>query len=134
MKSNKARHQPACALAHEMLNKLSAIIGNCDLRIGESKFRAPKSHATLTGSKEDGEMRGLELREYSSSNELWGGVLPKLGNLGNTVLRDGRPSGVPTRILQEMPFVLEGLNVDAPPTILLLAKKLLQLPTRNRRN
>jgi light-regulated signal transduction histidine kinase (bacteriophytochrome) len=31
MQSNQKKHQPACLLSHDLLNKLSAIIGFCDL-------------------------------------------------------------------------------------------------------
>lgn len=31
MQSNAVRHQPACLVAHNLVNKLSAIIGHCDL-------------------------------------------------------------------------------------------------------
>jgi hypothetical protein len=42
-------------------------------------------------------------------------------------LRDGRSFYVATGVLQEMPFVLERLNIDAPPPFLLLGKQLFQL-------
>jgi hypothetical protein len=31
MPPNKGKHQPECPLAHTLMNKLSIIIGNCDL-------------------------------------------------------------------------------------------------------
>lgn len=31
MQSNAVLHQPACLVAHNLVNKLSAIIGHCDL-------------------------------------------------------------------------------------------------------
>jgi hypothetical protein len=54
-----------------------------------------------------------------------------LCNLGNAMLRDWGPSGISARVLEEMLLVFEGLNVDAPPTFLLLAEKLFELPARN---
>ena len=33
MKSRAERHQPACMVAHQMISKLGAIIGYCDLLI-----------------------------------------------------------------------------------------------------
>src|SRR6266568_1363458 len=47
------------------------------------------------------------------------------------MLRDGRSSGVAPRVFEEMTFVLEGLDLDAPPTFLLLTEELFELPTRN---
>ena len=54
-----------------------------------------------------------------------------LGNLGNAMLRDWGPSGVSARVLEEMLLVFEGLNVDTPPTFLLLAEELFESPARN---
>jgi len=34
MQSKEERHGPTCMLAHEMITKLSALIGQCDLLIG----------------------------------------------------------------------------------------------------
>lgn len=31
MASRGRRHQPACMFAHDLINKISAIVGNCDL-------------------------------------------------------------------------------------------------------
>jgi hypothetical protein len=56
------------------------------------------------------------------------------GNQGNAMLRDGGPSGVSASVLEEMLLVVEGLNVDAPPTLLLLSEELFELPTRNPRD
>jgi hypothetical protein len=42
-------------------------------------------------------------------------------------LRDGRPFYVATGVLEEMPFVCERLNLDAPPRFLLLGEQLFQL-------
>lgn len=39
MQSNEKIHQPACLLAHDLLNKLSAIIGFCDLLIEKAEER-----------------------------------------------------------------------------------------------
>src|SRR5260370_26522031 len=46
---------------------------------------------------------------------------------GDTTLRDGRPPYIATGVLQEMPFVLERLNLDAPPTTFLLGEHLFHL-------
>ena len=46
---------------------------------------------------------------------------------GDTTLRDGRPPYVATGVLQEMPFVIERLDLDAPPTFLLLGEHLFYL-------
>ena len=56
------------------------------------------------------------------------------GNQRNTVLRDGRSSGVSASVLEEMQLVFEGLNVDAPPASFLLAEELFELSTRNPRD
>lgn len=37
MKSKAERHQPACLAAHNLVNKLSIIIGNCDLLIEKTE-------------------------------------------------------------------------------------------------
>jgi hypothetical protein len=37
MQSKRQRHQPACMVAHAQLNKLAAIIGNCDLLIEKTE-------------------------------------------------------------------------------------------------
>ena len=37
MQSKRERHQPACMVAHAQLNKLAAIIGNCDLLIEKTE-------------------------------------------------------------------------------------------------
>jgi hypothetical protein len=39
MQFNREQHQPACLLAHEQINKLSAIIGFCDLLIEKAEER-----------------------------------------------------------------------------------------------
>jgi hypothetical protein len=41
----------------------------------------------------------------------------------DAALRDGRPSHVTTGILQEMPLVLEKLNLDAPPASLQMTQQ-----------
>jgi hypothetical protein len=46
---------------------------------------------------------------------------------GDPTLRDGRAPYVATGVLQEMPFVLERLNLDAPPALLLLGEHLFHL-------
>ena len=33
MQSNEENHQPACFLAHDLVNKLSVVVGHCDLLI-----------------------------------------------------------------------------------------------------
>ena len=50
-----------------------------------------------------------------------------LSDVGDTTLRDGWPPYVATGVSQEMLFRLEGLNLDAPPTILLLDEHLFHL-------
>ena len=42
MKSKSERHQPYCVVAHKMINKFSAIIGNCDL-ITETADLSPQA-------------------------------------------------------------------------------------------
>jgi hypothetical protein len=37
MQSNLEKHEPACLLAHDLVNKLSAIIGYCDLLIEKAE-------------------------------------------------------------------------------------------------
>jgi len=37
MKSKAPRHQPACMVAHTMINKFSVIIGNCDLFLEDTE-------------------------------------------------------------------------------------------------
>ena len=36
-KPNLAKHQPSCNLAHDLVNKLSIIVGNCDLIEGKAE-------------------------------------------------------------------------------------------------
>jgi len=50
-----------------------------------------------------------------------------LPNVGDATLRDGWPPYVPTCVSQEMLLRREGLNLDAPPTILLLGEHLFHL-------
>src|ERR1017187_243021 len=50
-----------------------------------------------------------------------------LSDIGDTTLRNGWPPYVATGVSQEMLFRLEGLNLDAPPTILLLGEHLFHL-------
>jgi len=40
-KPDLAKHQPSCNLAHDLVNKLSIIVGNCD----RMKEKAEDSHA-----------------------------------------------------------------------------------------
>jgi hypothetical protein len=46
---------------------------------------------------------------------------------GDTTLRDGGPSYVSTSVLQEMPFVLKRLNLDAPPAFLQMSEQVSHL-------
>ena len=46
---------------------------------------------------------------------------------GYTTLSDGRPPYVATGVLQEMPFVLERLNLDAPPAFLQMSEQVSHL-------
>jgi hypothetical protein len=50
-----------------------------------------------------------------------------LPNVGDATLRDGWPPYVSTGVSQEMLFRLEGLDLDAPPAILLLGEHLFHL-------
>ena len=50
-----------------------------------------------------------------------------LSYVGYTTLRNGWPPSVPASVSQEMLFRLQGLNLNAPPTILLFGKHLLYL-------
>jgi hypothetical protein len=46
---------------------------------------------------------------------------------GYTTLSDGRPPYVATGVLQEMPFVLKRLNLDAPPAFLQMSEQVSDL-------
>ena len=48
MKSNLEKHQPTCLLAHDVVNKLSAIIGFCDLLKEKTEKRDTECAARLT--------------------------------------------------------------------------------------
>jgi hypothetical protein len=50
-----------------------------------------------------------------------------LSDVGDTALRNGWPPYVASGVSEEMLFRLEGLNLDAPPTIFLLSKHLFRL-------
>jgi hypothetical protein len=58
-------------------------------------------------------------------------VVPKLDSSlpdpGDAALRDGRPSYITTGVLQEMPLVLEQLNLDAPPASLQMSQQVSHL-------
>ncbi len=58
------------------------------------------------------------------------GLVP---DAGDAALGDGRPPYVPTSVSQEMVFRLEGLDLYAPPTTLLLGKNLFHLVNSNLR-
>jgi hypothetical protein len=44
MKSKAERHAPACMLAHQMINKVSAIIGHCDLFLEKTEPGTPHAN------------------------------------------------------------------------------------------
>lgn len=48
-------------------------------------------------------------------------------NPGDAALRDGRPPHIATGVLQEMPFVLKRLNLDAPPAFLQMIEQVSRL-------
>jgi hypothetical protein len=47
--------------------------------------------------------------------------------VGDATLRYGWPPYVPTGVSKRMPFRLEGLNLDAPPTLFLLGEQFFHL-------
>jgi hypothetical protein len=68
MKLRAERHQPACLAAHKLLNKLSVIIGNCDLLI--EKTEAGTEHAQrLAGIREVADTAVKELLEHQHQAE-----------------------------------------------------------------
>jgi hypothetical protein len=46
---------------------------------------------------------------------------------GDATLGNGRPPYVATGVLQEMPFVLKRLNLDAPPAFLQMSEQVVHL-------
>jgi hypothetical protein len=48
-------------------------------------------------------------------------------NPGDATLSNGRPPYIATGVLQEMPFVLKRLNLDAPPAFLQMSEQVSHL-------
>ena len=63
---------------------------------------------------------GDHIRPRVAVPKKWQNLTVRSPDPGNATLGDGRPPYVATCVLQEMPFVPECLNLDAPPTCLLL--------------
>jgi hypothetical protein len=79
------RYQPSCILAHSLINKLSAIIGNCDL-LKEEAPEDPKCLQRLGFIRETARAMAEELRvhqchlglinqNHSSENQAEGAML-----------------------------------------------------------
>jgi hypothetical protein len=68
MMSKAERHAPACMLAHKMINKLSTIIGNCDLLLEKTEAGTP--HAKGIGViRETAQTAVKELLEHQQQIE-----------------------------------------------------------------
>ena len=68
MRAKKGRHEPVCMVAHDMVNKLSAIVGHCDLLI--EMTTAKTEHARrLVMIRELAESAATELKEHQRNIE-----------------------------------------------------------------
>lgn len=63
MGSKSERHQPVCMVAHDLVNKLSAIVGHCDLLI-EITERDPEYARRLTLIRDIAKAAAEELAEH----------------------------------------------------------------------
>ena len=41
MQSNRGQHEPECPLAHDIMNRLSVIVGNCELLVEKTSADSP---------------------------------------------------------------------------------------------
>jgi hypothetical protein len=68
MGSKKVCHQPACMAAHDLINKLAAIVGHCDL-LNEMTEQGTKSAKTIAVIRDIAESSIKELREHQREIE-----------------------------------------------------------------
>ena len=68
MKSKGDRHQPACMAAHDLVNKLAAIVGHCDLLI-EVTEQGTESARRLALIRDIAESAVKELNEHQRKIE-----------------------------------------------------------------
>ena len=68
MRSKAERHQPACMVAHYVVNQLAAIIGNCDLLI-ETTEKGTEHARRLGVIREIAETAAKELNEHQRQAE-----------------------------------------------------------------
>ncbi len=64
MKSKDKKHQPACLLAHDLVNRLSAIIGCCDLLIEKAEPQGDGCMKQLVAIKDLAESAVKTLAEH----------------------------------------------------------------------
>jgi light-regulated signal transduction histidine kinase (bacteriophytochrome) len=64
MQANRRVHQPVCLLAHDLINKLSAIIGLCDLLIGTAERQDTECAKYLTSIHELAKSATKELIDH----------------------------------------------------------------------
>ncbi len=71
MLSGRKRNQPACLVAHDLLNKLSAIIGHCDL-LNEMTEQGTEYARRISVIRELADSAAKELAEHQRklANEI----------------------------------------------------------------
>ena len=63
MQSNRERHQPVCMVAHDLVNKLSDIVGHCDL-LNEMTEQGTEYARRLAIIRDIAESAAKELTEH----------------------------------------------------------------------
>ncbi len=66
---SKERHQPAFMVAHDLVNKLSAIVGHCDLLIEETE-QGTEHARRLTLIRDTANTAAKELKEHQRQLEV----------------------------------------------------------------
>ena len=64
MQSNGEKHQPACFLAHDLVNKLSVIVGRCDLLIEKAQRQDEELAARLILIREVAKSAARDLTDH----------------------------------------------------------------------
>lgn len=64
-KSSTNQHQPECPLAHKLINKLSAVIGNCDLIMEKTPEDSPMLQRMLL-IRDTAKSMAADLAEFQS--------------------------------------------------------------------
>ena len=68
MRSKRKLHQPGCMVVHTLLNKLSTIVGNCDLLLEDTEKGSDCAHK-LTVIREAAESAAKEITEHQRQVE-----------------------------------------------------------------